>query len=507
MHRRIADAWSSSPDATAHAAEIAHHYLRSRELAGREAGVPFALAAAERAAAARSSGEAARLFQAALDLATADDPRRPRILARLALSLGDLLDDRAIESAQEAAAGISSTESAVAAREFLADAIVAFERAGFTRDVTGRLADLGLELDPDARDACWSVFALNREQRRSESADLPGIPVDIPVLIEIDEVRASQPAPVRRRWDLGLLRVTSPEAARAEGDPAYLLFYTGEYARAAALLEEEAEQAERAGWLRRAAIGRANVARALISLGEIAAARDALQQATLLLGRLPERTDAVLEVAAAREDFRLVRGRPPRPESLQQWELYLAASNEAWAFAGVRSVLAASYAELGETDRALIHIERIVPVIDRAPLWAPNYRGVLWNTITALWFLGVARHPVTIETSVRTKMLEPRLHHPLADARLAMARLAAVDGRTDDARKWFEQARRSTESHGARPLRAIVDHDEALALVRAGGASLAHETVGHLLDSAHAQMRDLRMDGWLERVRTLRTSA
>jgi hypothetical protein len=104
-------------------------------------------------------------------------------------------------------------------------------------------------------------------------------------------------------------------------------------------------------------------------------------------------------------------------------------------------------------------------------------------------------------------MLEPRLHHPLADARLAMARLAAVDGRTDDARKWFEPARRSTESHGARPLRAIVDHDEALALVRAGEASLAHETVGHLLDSAHAQMQDLRMDGWLERVSALRTSA
>jgi len=45
-----------------------------------------------------------------------------------------------------------------------------------------------------------------------------------------------------------------------------------------------------------------------------------------------------------------------------------------------------------------------------------------------------------------------------------------LTSRFDEAREWFERARRVLDEQGARPLRAIIDFDEAWMEVRRGEA-------------------------------------
>ncbi len=52
-------------------------------------------------------------------------------------------------------------------------------------------------------------------------------------------------------------------------------------------------------------------------------------------------------------------------------------------------------------------------------------------------------------------------------------RLCALGGRTDEARQWFDAARTVLDAQGARPLRAVVDHDEALMHLRADDLAAA----------------------------------
>jgi hypothetical protein len=81
---------------------------------------------------------------------------------------------------------------------------------------------------------------------------------------------------------------------------------------------------------------------------------------------------------------------------------------------------------------------------------------------------------------------------------LAFARLCALTGRHDEATSWFAEARLLLEDAGERPLRAIVDFDEALMLARRGEPGDA-EAAQPLLESARRQFEAIGMTGWLRR--------
>jgi DNA-binding CsgD family transcriptional regulator len=75
--------------------------------------------------------------------------------------------------------------------------------------------------------------------------------------------------------------------------------------------------------------------------------------------------------------------------------------------------------------------------------------------------------------------------------------MAALLGDMAEASTYFARARTELEASGRRPLRAIVDYDEALALLRASSADHVH--VSQLLDAALDQFRTLGMEAWLKR--------
>jgi DNA-binding CsgD family transcriptional regulator len=83
-----------------------------------------------------------------------------------------------------------------------------------------------------------------------------------------------------------------------------------------------------------------------------------------------------------------------------------------------------------------------------------------------------------------------------------VALMAALLGHHDEAADYFARARNTLDAAGHRPMRAIVDYDEALALTRANTTD--HPRIAALLDAALAQFTALGMPGWAQRARTLR---
>jgi len=80
--------------------------------------------------------------------------------------------------------------------------------------------------------------------------------------------------------------------------------------------------------------------------------------------------------------------------------------------------------------------------------------------------------------------------------------MASILRRREEAARWFSRARAELQASGQRPLRAIVDHDEALARVRAGIAGF-----GPLLEAARSRFQELGMTYWLARAEELAATA
>jgi hypothetical protein len=87
-----------------------------------------------------------------------------------------------------------------------------------------------------------------------------------------------------------------------------------------------------------------------------------------------------------------------------------------------------------------------------------------------------------------------------------MAHLCALQGRYDEAVDWFAKARTVLDEQGARPLRAIVDFDEALMYHRRGARGDI-ESAQPLLDAALHQFHAVGMTGWIRRAEALRPSS
>jgi DNA-binding CsgD family transcriptional regulator len=82
-----------------------------------------------------------------------------------------------------------------------------------------------------------------------------------------------------------------------------------------------------------------------------------------------------------------------------------------------------------------------------------------------------------------------------------MARMHALSGELAEAHELFAAQRDALAEAGRRPLRAIVDYDEAVALAAAGKSRQSE--AGQLLELAARAFEELGMTGWLGRSRRM----
>ena len=133
---------------------------------------------------------------------------------------------------------------------------------------------------------------------------------------------------------------------------------------------------------------------------------------------------------------------------------------------------------------------------------AGNYVGIAYDAAEVLWLAARTEHIETIERNLREKVVEPDFRAPMTDGRLALGRLCALQHRYEEAVEWFAKSRAVLDEQGARPLRAIVDYDEALMYVRRGEAG-DDKRAAPLLEAALMQFRTLGMPGWIRRAESL----
>jgi len=506
LHRQIAETMEETygPRAVEHAAAIADQYHRSASLPGAERGVQHAIIAADRVAAAYAHDEVATYLRMAQTLLPEHDARRPRLVSRLAIALAWALDfEAALSAAQDAATRIAAAEGEPAAADYLADAAVALDHAG-SKQGAWALAMHGLRLTGDRHDKTWvRLMSFDIVRREAEDPDYPGLVPDTPERRALaDEARSLSIAPT----ELGTLR-TSPgnrfPTSRQEllaglgNDPSFdLLFGGGEYRRAGSFFEQRALQFERQGRISSAQWG--HLARARVALGELAAARQAYDRGAAQAARSMGLDWGLMDLAAARYDL-LIAVDEGWEDFLRATEAVLQRSPVEYKFlsAAVQATGARVYARLGRADEALALIGKILIALQRTPAWGVGYAQTACDAAAALWLLDRGDQASVIERALRN-VVAIDFRYPMRDARLGLAHLCALQDRYEEAVEWFAQARRVLEEQEARPLRAIVDYDEALMYERRGAAG-DRERAAPLLAAALEQFRAIGMTGWIKR--------
>jgi DNA-binding CsgD family transcriptional regulator len=517
LHRQIAEAMESTyrERSIEHAAEIAYHYGRSATLPGAGHGVQYAIAAADRAEAAYAHDETAVFLRIALEILPVGDARQPRLLGRLGMALIWALQfDQAQRVAREAGARIADTEGDQAAAEFLNAAADAIDLARAPVGSCFALAEQGLTYVGEQRNSTW-VRLMSHEliHRRVEDPHDPGLFVETSEQREvwrvIEELPPDQRAGLEGRGPASrddLLR-------RFAGNPFALATQAGEFQRCLRPLMALAEQRVRYGQIGQGASAWATLARCHNALGDFAAAQQAYGCALALAMRVPD-ANPLLWFGYTIYEMRLAMHDGPDEGRQEARDLgrqdgsrvSLAASG---VTAAARGIVALRSARSGRTKEAIEGLETILVALERgapSPPWSveSTYSASVVNTYgpmscdaaATLWLLERTDHIEVIERGIREKVVAPDFRCPMRDGRHALAQLCALQGRHDEAVAWFAKAREVLDEQGARPLRAIVDYDEALMYVRRGRRGDRGRAMP-LVEAALSQFREIGMTGWI----------
>jgi class 3 adenylate cyclase/tetratricopeptide (TPR) repeat protein len=503
LHRKIAEemerAWGER--ATEHAAEVAYQFWRGAAASDTSRGVSYAIAAANNAEAACAHDEAAAFLRIALELLGSEDPRRPRLLGRWALSLTWTLNaEEALKVAREAGGLIEATEGALAATDYYDQTARTMLYAGIIPGAWA-LAQEGLRLIGDRRDITWaSLTEIDISRKEAEDPNNPGIRIDSPDSRELYAALKLLP-----REQLRTRNFDPPFESRDEvnQDPApphtALFMLAGDYRRSLPLQQQEAADNEKSGAIARAIRAWADVARCHNALGEFIEGRAALDRAAALSARMTSPTLALLTLVAARGEllYAIDEGweqlmsdaaagafiRDPGPEGK-------------WASAMINAYVSYLFAQINQPALAMQRVSLLPAALERGAPWARTYCATACIAAATVWTLNRTDHAEAVERSIREKVLGPDFRSPMSDGRLSLARLCALQGRYDEASDWFVKARVVLDEQGARPLRAIADYDEALMyLRRAEPGDTEHACP--LLTVALEQFNALGMRGWI----------
>jgi len=419
---------------------------------------------------------------------------------------------------REAAHLTAKTEGNGAAADYLAEAAMALWGAGFERGAW-TAATLGLGYIGERRDLTWVRLMLNDVVRReAEDPSNPGVVLDTPERRAMDEITHRLPLPSSEEIFLAIHGFRAGKSRKdilhRLSDPFWLMCGAGEYRRCLQLWDELIRQREREGRIVGAIGSAAQLARCHNALGAFADAQTAYDRGAALAARLtgplvqtmalPAATYVQIVLAGARYEMQIAAD--------EGWEDYLReavtlfgqqpSSETHSMFAGAWAMGARISARLGKADEALLLLGALLAPLERAPAWALNYPLLACNAANTLWLLQRTDHIETIEQNLREKVLAPDFRFPMEDTRLSVAHLSALQGRYDEAREWFGTARTVLDGQGARPLRAIVDYDEALMYARRGAPG-DPERARPLLDAALRQFCTLGMPGWIRRAEAL----
>lgn len=524
LHRRAAEALAAEPAPPGRAAAIAEHYHASRGLPGAERGVAHCLAAAGQASAEVAPRRVVRLLQMAADLApAADSTTRADVLSRLALAHAEAL---------------MFDEAEVACRH----AVEALEQSGAGPDrIAALLGGVAASLKHGAPRTAWEPLAAQAlellESRRDERWARVG------VLIEPVEPVLAGPVYISRWSGYDPSMVAALSATGSEEDASLVLEPFGPRT----LAETTAVIQRARTWRSPAARMRAlDLAGRDMSLrhGRAQEAIDCYGQLLDLsrqVGSVPWQVEAHVQLALccgllgelARADAELARGRVLAGELWPSHRLHLMADVSAPAVVGyargtadwpalakqavwfvsrpeagrnafgviIAALAALSHAMAGDDAEARRLAAAVVEAVERMQPTDHAMGGSLWFATGAAWELedgALGRRLRAIAERLEAQGAYPG---PVPSFAPAQARLIALTEGGAAAAPAFARARVDLEARGYGAVRALVDHDEAVARLRSGQPDPELAAV-----AAHA-CAELGMSGWAQRAQALRARA
>jgi hypothetical protein len=511
IHRRLAETQARANDPSL-AGEIAEHYLRSAELPGAEAGLPYLLEAVRLAEQVGAFPQAAALLRAGRNLVAADSAERCRLDARLGLALAWAGDrDQAATVASEAAEGLAREDGPQVAAAYLADAADAIWWSMLDGQAW-TLAERGLAYAGDRRDLVWArLMAHGLTGREADDPEHPGVPREGEERRELSRVIFEHPTCLElghhdELWRYANLASRDEVLRRGAGLGHFLGFWAGELREALEGTRAAADAALREHRVVRAALLMSLVGRLESGLGELDASAATLARAQELVSEIGTAPMVQLWLGGARAELVVLRG-TGFEELMPFYEAALRSNvrETRWAMPITGAGAAYAAAQIGRDEDALRWVRGVIGAIDTAPGNSANYPHTLHLAIGALWTLGRTESIEILERNLRAKVLAPDFRAPHCDARLSVARICALTGRYDEAVAAFAAARSVLDEQGAQGLRAITDHDEALMYVRRGARG-DRGRVRPLLAAAMRQFEVIGMPGWIERAQRLSKS-
>ena len=522
LHRRVAEQLGSGPDP----GEVARHYHASRRLAGADAGVAFALRAAERALAAQRHEHRAVFLRIATDLQ--GEGADVSSLRDLALAQAAALDIEAAEATakrllQRVGIALANGGAPPWLLEFLAAIARGLREAGAASSLWLPFVDIGLIACGEKRDLAWARLAVLRPRWQCQwvgpvfnAIHVPADPVALDILHRLGD--DEDVAETLDQWELRTETETEAVGGLASrwrsaaaiihartivaSDSAYR---HNDMRIAAERWRELVRDSDRFGSLLGRAHGYLHLAAIEADLGHMAASDEALREVRPLVAKLgpSHRHHLAYELATATLVPSLHRG---------NWDaVRQAASRAIEKHAGNATpvgLILLGYAAMGEafSPEPSRYVERIEALVcslegtDRA----------LFQARESVNYGAFAVHER--EDVKRAPRLEKVIHEMLArgigggrfgesfDAALGM--LAAVQGNGAKAREHFAKARASLDRASLLPLRAVVDLQDARVLGAMGDVDGWRAQI----EEARRRFDGLGMTLWSERAASLKAA-
>jgi DNA-binding CsgD family transcriptional regulator len=521
VHRRIAEAMERIGEGDGFAADIAYHYRRSIVLPDAGRGCKFALIAADEAQRANAPERAVEFLRIANELsARAPVAQRADIARRLAIAEGLAL--RSEEAARTARIALNRLDEAGAAPTELVGFLAAFTRVqkigGAARKLWEPFAFEGLERTREDHDLDWARLTLLFNPFETVSTGLIhaarsvgyspeavsiarslGNADDYLSTIGITEVRTREETELVRKavesWATGQRR----EGLCVVGHD--LLNRHGEFREARDLFRALVAD-QHAGSITWQAFAWIQLAVAEASLGSFGEAQRAAASADTLLRRIPQ-----AHIARFYEfwlSFVLAYYMDGDWRTIAKLGAALASYRYSILTAPLFAAeVAVASVRIGDVETARRYLAELVGVLEQTGAQAWHQHGALIVAVDALWELAnsspEARTDLTPLASRYQALTMEVMDSGVGDIAvgslsLTIARLNALKSeyRSTD----FARARADAERGGQEPLRAIVDHDEAIALLT--GSSSAEQAMS-LLEAAQTRFGSMRLEWWSNR--------
>jgi DNA-binding CsgD family transcriptional regulator len=166
------------------------------------------------------------------------------------------------------------------------------------------------------------------------------------------------------------------------------------------------------------------------------------------------------------------------------------------------SVAALGHACSDEPEAARRLLKAVTPVLERMEPTMHHHNSAVQTGATAVWELDAREFAASYRRLALDLVAAGVGDTPHGCNELTIARMAACLGEMAEARHWFARARQHLDVTGQRPVRAMVDYDEALALLRSRSAE--SQRCAELLGDAEQGFGALGMTSWAQRSARLR---